>query len=162
MNTSLYQLSAEYQMAFQQIMELDGIIDQQIIADTLEGLAGDLEVKSLNVARYFQNLDAQAAAIKEAEARMAARRKAIENKALRLRQYLLQNMQACEISKISCPEFEISVRKNPAAVIIDDESLIPPEFIEIRETRHIDKAAIKACKGCAGAHLEQGVSLVIR
>jgi aromatic ring-opening dioxygenase LigB subunit len=161
MNTSLYQLSAEYQMAFAELMEIPDL-PAEVIRDTLEGLAGDLETKSINVAAYFLSLDAQAAAIKEAEAKMAARRKAIEAKSARLKDYLKQNMQACEIQKISCPEFEISLRKNPPSVIIDDESLIPLEFIEIRETRHIDKAAIKAVKGCAGAHIEQGFSLVIR
>jgi hypothetical protein len=159
--SSLYELSNHYRQAFDELMSIPDL-PADVIADTLEGLAGDLEVKSLNVARYFLDLDAQIAAIKDAEDRMLSRRRALESKSRSLREYLKTNMQACAISKISCPEFEISLRKAPPAVIIDDESLIPAEFIEIRETRHIDKAAIKACKGCPGVHLESGVSLVIR
>jgi hypothetical protein len=161
MSQSLYALSQEYQWAFNELMEIPDL-PAEVIADTLEGLAGDLEVKSLNVARFFQNIDAEAAAIKDAETRMAARRKALENKAQRLKTYLLDNMRACQISKISCPEFEISLRKNPPAVIIDNEALIPPEFVEIRTSTYINKVAIKAAGEVPGTHIEQGYALVIK
>jgi hypothetical protein len=159
--SNLYELSTQYQAAFNELNEIDDLPDQ-VIRDTLEGLQGGLELKALNIARYFQNLDAEAAAIKDAETRMAARRKALENKAKRLREYLKQNMQNCQITKISCPEFEISLRKNPPAVIIDNEALIPQEFVEIRTSTYINKVAIKAAGEVPGTHIEQGYALVIK
>ena len=44
-----------------------------------------------------------------------------------IRDYLLNNMQACGISKIESPWFVLSVKQNPPAVVIDDEASIPAD-----------------------------------
>ena len=46
------------------------------------------EAKIENTALYVKNLEAEAKAIKEEEARLSERRKAMENKAKRLREYI--------------------------------------------------------------------------
>jgi len=61
---NLYSLAAEYRQAAESIANLD--LDDQTIADTLEGLSGELEVKATNVAMFAKNLEATATAIKEA------------------------------------------------------------------------------------------------
>lgn len=160
-NFSLYELSQHYQHALYEMLEIDGL-DEKIIADTMEGLAGNLEVKAVNVAKYFLDLDAQVAAIRNAEMQMTARRKAVENKSQRLRDYLKNEMIACKITKISCPEFELSLRKSAGKVVINDESLIPEQYKEVRETKHIDKLGIRDAGGCPGASIETGYSLVIK
>ena len=68
--TALYEIAAEYRDAATKLAELD--LDAQTVADTLEGLSGDLETKAQNVAFFVRNLEATAAAIKQAEADMAA------------------------------------------------------------------------------------------
>ena len=80
---ALYELAGEYRAAAEQLADLD--LPPEVVADTLEGLAGDLEQKATNVALFARNLEATAAAIKQAEADMAARRKAIENRAASIR-----------------------------------------------------------------------------
>ncbi|MGZ8954494.1 MAG: siphovirus Gp157 family protein [Methylovulum sp.] len=164
MNTSLYKLSTEYQLALTELTEMDDL-PPAVINDTMEGLSGDLEAKSLNVAAYFLNLDAQAQAMKDAEAKMAARRKAIENKSARLREYLKSNMIACGITKIDSPEFSLRVQPTAGSVVIDDELLLPEGFIEIVESTKIDKAAIKAALKAGpvpGARIAPGYALVIK
>lgn len=166
MNTSLYALSDEYVAVAERLADLE--LDEQTIADTLEGMSGALEAKATNVAMFVRNLEAGADAIKEAEGHMAARRKAIENRAGRIRQYLLDNMERTGISKIECPYFKIAVRDNPPAVVIDAESQIPAQYMKTPPPPPpaIDKKAIaEAIKGGAevpGAHLARGKRLEIK
>ena len=156
---ALYELTADYRAAAEKLADLD--LPPEVVADTLESLAGDLEVKATNVAMFVRNLDALAEQIKQAEAQMAARRKAIEARAERVRRYLLENMQDCGIRKIESPWFVISIRKNPPSVVIDDERAIPPELMVTPEPPppRPDKTAIKerlfAGIAVPGAHLEQ-------
>lgn len=164
--TQLYVLAQEYRAAAEQLSELD--MDAQTIADTLESLSGDLETKAVAVAMFARNLEASADAIKQAEKDMAGRRKVIENKAEHLRAYLLNCMQATQISKIECPYFVLTIKKNPPAVVIQDEAQIPAEFM-----RHpappppvIDKKALgealKAGREIQGATLAADVRLDIK
>lgn len=127
----LYEITEQYRLA------LDGLADadDQTRLDTLEGMGieDDFKHKSLNVAGYFQNIDAEIVALKEAEQRIATRRKAMENHSQSLKNYLLINMQRTGITKIECPEFSISLAKCPVSVEITDESLIPEQFFRIKK-----------------------------
>ena len=166
MNTSLYSLAAEYNEVAERLADLD--LDEQTIADTLEGLAGTLEVKATNVAMFAKNLEVTAAAIKEAEGNMAKRRKAIEARSERLLAYLKQNMEATGITKIESPYLRIAIRNNPAAVHIDAESQIPAEFFKQAPPPPpaLDKKAIaeaiKSGRTVPGAHMEAGTRLEIK
>ncbi len=169
MNTSLpalYQLADEYLVAAKTLADLD--MDPQTVADTLDGLAGDLEVKATNVAAFARNLEASAEQIKQAEAQMAARRKAIERRAEHLREYLKTNLERTGINKVECPWFVLSIKKNPPAVVIDAASQIPAEFMRTPEApppapdKKAIAEAIKAGREVAGAHLEAGTRLEIK
>ncbi len=161
----LYELTTQYDEALRTLSDMD--IPQEAIDDTLEALSGEIEEKATNVAKYMENLLADASAIKEAEKKMAARRKIIENRAATLKEYLKSNMERSGITEINCPYFSIKVKSNPPSVVIDDLSLIPFEFKnEIPATWVADKAAIKAeikrCGSCSGAHTEQGTRVEIK
>lgn len=164
--TALYELAHEYRAAAATLSELD--LDPQTIADTLESLSGDLEQKATNVAMFCRNLEATAAQIKEAEQAMAARRKAIESRASHLRGYLLHSMQVTGLEKIACPYFALTIKKNPPAVLIEDEAQIPAEFMRQPEPppSTADKKAIgealKAGREVPGAKLTAGVRLDIK
>lgn len=164
--TALYVLAQDYRAAAEKLADLD--LDEQTIADTLEGLSGDLEVKAVNTAMVARNMQGLAAQIKEAEQAMAARRKALEGRAERLTAYLLANMQHAGISKIESPHFCLAIKNNPAAVVINEPGLIPAEFMRQPEPpppspdKTAIKEAIKAGKEVPGAHLAQGVRLEIR
>lgn len=162
--TALFDIAREYREAADKLADLD--LPPEAIEDTLESLSGDLEVKATNTAFVIRNLEASAAAIKEAEAQMAARRKAIENRAARVRDYLLANMMVAGIQKIECPFFKLSVRDNPPAVEVYEPGLVPGEYMRQPEPPppSPDKTAIKeamkagvdvpGCKLTVGKRLE--------
>ena len=164
--TALYELAAEYRADAEKLADMD--LDEQTLADTLEGLGGELEVKAQNVVMFTRNLEATAAAIKDAEAQMAARRKALENRAAGLRRYVLENMQFAGIQKIECPFFKLSIRDNPAAVEIYEPGLIPAQFMKQPEPpppspdKTAIKAAITAGTEVPGAKLTKGTRLEIK
>ena len=163
--TSLFNLAAEYKAVSDKLHDSD--LDETTIADTLEGMAGELEVKATNVGFVIRNLDSMAEQIKQAEESMAKRRKALENRSNWLKSYLLQNMLATGKTKIESPYFVISVRNNPESVVIDAESQIPDDYMrEIPATFEPNKQAIKQAIQdgftVPGVHLARTQSLQIK
>ncbi len=164
--TALYEIAAEYRAAAEKLAELD--LDAQTITDTLEGLSGDVETKAQNVAFFVRNLEATAAAIKQAEADMAARRKAMENRADGLKRYIFESMTVAGIEKIECPHFRLAIKNNPAAVDVFEPGLVPASFMRTPEPPPpaLDKTAIKealkAGQDVPGARLTSGQRLEIK
>lgn len=155
---SLYELAGEYHQAAVALSNMD--LDEQTIADTLDGLSGALEAKATNVAYFVRNLEATATQIKDAEKQMADRRKAIENRAERIREYLKTNMEVAGITQIECPHFKLSIKKNPPSVVIDAESQIPADYMTVpvapppTPDKKLIAQALKDGFEIAGVHLE--------
>lgn len=144
-------------------------LDEETIADTLEAESTELEAKIADYGFVIKNLEAFSDAIKAEEVRLQARRKAQEAKVEHIKQWLLTNMQACGISKIEHPMFTISVKANPAKVIVDNNGQIPNEYFKevvVPPTWQLEKKAIadaiKAGKEVAGVHLETGFRIEIK
>jgi hypothetical protein len=165
-SVSLYTLSAEYRAAADKLADLD--VDAQTVADTLEGMAGELQTKAANVVMVARGMEALAASIKQAEAEMAARRKALEKRAEWLREYVLGAMQHTGMTVIECPQFRLSVRSNPEAVDVFDAAQVPAAFMKQPEPPPAapDKTAIKkalaAGQDVPGARLVRGSRLEVR
>jgi len=157
----LYELSAQYDQALANLSDMD--LPAEVVDDTLEALSGEIEEKAINVAKYYENLLADATAIKEAESKMAARRKVIEKRAASLKSYLKANMERTGITEISCPYFVVKVKKNPPKVVVDDLEAIPLEFKkEVPAVWRADLPAIKKAGGCTGARIEQDTRIDIK
>lgn len=157
--TSLYEISSQYQQAFLALAEIeDG--NEQLVADTLEGIEGEFSLKATNVTAYLLNLDAEAEQIKQAEERCKARRKAIEARADALRSYLLRNMQACGITEIKATDgsFRARLMAGRESVRIDNESLIPLDCKRTKTVTEPDKPEI--LKRCKAGEAIPGASIV--
>ena len=159
----LYELSSDYLNALDELSELDDL-PVEAIADTLEGLAGALEDKALNVARYIRNLEAETTAIEEAKKRMEVRARSTANKAMRMRDYLKTELEKTGLQP-KAPDVAVRLQNNPPSVVLDDETRIPENYRRTQIVSTILKAeiaaAIKAGKEITGAHLEQSKRLVI-
>ena len=163
---TLYELTTEYMELLAMLEDPD--VDEDLIADTLEGIDGELEVKADGYARVMRQMDADAKAIKAEEERLANRRKSLENRAANLKGRLQQMMEITGKVKFKTELFSFGIQKNPAAVVIDEQYIenIPEEYL-IRQDPKIDRAKLKedlkAGKNLDGiAHLEQSESLRIR
>ena len=141
---ALYALALDFRAAADTLADLD--LPPEVVADTLESLSGDLDLKAQNIALFSRNLEATAAAIKEAEAGMAKRRKAIESRVAHLKDYMMAGMILAGVRKIEGPYLQIGIRDNPEAVDVFDAAQVPAEFMRQPEPSPAapDKAAIKA------------------
>lgn len=164
MSTSLFDLANEARALRERLLDLE--LDEQTVLDTLEGETGELTTRATNVVAIAMELDATAAAIKDAESKMAARRKAIEHRADRLRAYVRDAMQLAGIERVSCPWFVATVAQNPPSVVIDSEAQLPAEYVRTVTTTTPDKQAIRAAlqagEDVPGARLMRTVGLRVR
>lgn len=87
--------------------------------DAWEQLQLDRNTKIENIGRWIKNLDAESTAIKNEEAALCERRKALENKAIQLRRLLEYALQG---EKYESPTLSISWRKSKALKIDDEDA----------------------------------------
>ena len=163
--TALYQIAAEYRAAADKLA--DSGLDSQTIADTLEGMGADVDDKAIAVASVIRNIEAERDAVRAAVVGMVERAKSLDTRADRLREYLLNNLEACNIKRIACPLFAIAIKSNPPRVLIDDASLLPPSMLTTPPPPppQPDKMAIKAALKdgpVPGARLENSTRLEIK
>lgn len=165
---ALYTITQEYRQQAAQLAELD--LDEQTLADTLESLQWPIEEKARAVAAVIGNMDEAADMVKAFATRKADEAKAMKARADRLRQYLLENMQACGISEIKANDgsMTLRVKNNPPSVIIDDPGKVPSNLYVYppAPAPYPDKTAIKeklkAGEEVEGAHLETKQRLEIK
>ena len=162
---SLYDISAQYRADAARLADLD--LPAEVVTDTLDAMAGDLEAKAQNVVFFARDLQATASAIKEAEEAMARRRKAIENRARHLLEYVHGCMETAGVQRIECPHFRLAIQAKPPSVDVYEPGLLPAQYLRTPEPSEpaIDKRAIaeaiKAGQDVPGARLLHGTRLAI-
>ena len=153
--TSLYDLSGQY-LALAELAD-DPNMPPEALQDSLEGLDGAIEVKAQALLQVVAGMEGDTGAIDAEIKRLQERKRIIDNRAQRLRQYLFDNMQATGITKISCPLFAITLAKGRPVVVIDAEEEIPDEYTKTTVTRVPVKAdilkALKAGEKVPGCYL---------
>lgn len=143
-------------------------LDEQDLSKALEALQGEITVKATNCALFARNVETFADTIDAAARQMAERAERMRKKATGIRAYLLNQMRGAGISKIQAPEFTISIRKNPAAVMVKPDAAIPQEYWVQPEPPppRLDKKKLaehlKEGVVIDGVWLEQGERLDIR
>ena len=74
--STLYELTEQYQQLLQLLEDPDE--DPRVIADTMEGIEGELEDKADGYGRIIRQLEAESASLKAEEERLARKRKAAD------------------------------------------------------------------------------------
>lgn len=162
---SLYTLATQYKAL--QALDIESI-DERALLDTLEGLEGDLQTKATNVVAFQKNVQMFADMAQAAADTMQVRAKVLQNRADNIKGYIKLSMEAGGITKIESPEFTARIQNNPPSVVIDDESLLPAEFIvtppppKPSPSKTLIANALKAGQEVPGARLVQGTSLRIK
>ena len=146
-------------------MATDGETPPDAIADTLEAIGGEIEIKAESSAVIMQELNAESDKIDAEIKRLTARKKSLETNADAIKQRVFDAMKATGKEKFKTTLFSFSIKKNPPKLVIDDETKIPKKYF-IPQPAKIDNAAIKAeltaGKKLKYAHIEQGESLTIK
>lgn len=155
----LYELSEQYN----QLMALE--MEPEQIADTLDMITGEIREKAQGIRAVIAHFDAGIDAIDKEIARLSAMKKAAQNRVDALTDYLRTNMEATGIKKIECDLFTITLRSGSPVCIIEDENLLPDEFLNVKVSSSPDKIrilnALKKGTNIPGAHIGTGKSSVV-
>nr|DAT52211.1 MAG TPA: resistance protein [Caudoviricetes sp.] len=142
-------------------MVVDTETGEVIDAAALDALQMARDEKLTNIGKWILDLKADAKAIREREISLAERRKAKENKAEQLMDYMNMILAG---KKFECADFKASYRKSQAVEVTDAEK-IPAPYLIIQEPK-VDKAgikkALKAGEEVPGAKLVERNNLSIR
>lgn len=130
-------------------METGEIID----VERLGQLQLTREDKVEGIALWIKNLLSDADAIKSEEEKLAQRRKANENKAKNLKEYLSKFLNG---QKFKTPKVSISYRKSES-VEVTDISKLDDDYLKFAEPT-VDKAKVK--KALKAGTVLQGISLI--
>lgn len=154
---TMHELTEDYLQVLE--MACDSEIPPEAIADTLEGIGGEIENKAQSCAIVIKELQGKSMILKAEEERLTARRKAIENKVKRIKENLYNSMKLTGKIKFKIDLFSFNVQKSPARLVIDDKSKIPENYY-IEQEPKLDEAKLKADLKdgieIKYAHLEQG------
>lgn len=167
---TLYELMSDYENFL--IAVENGDIPEDAIADTLEAIEGTIDEKIDSIACMMKSLEAEEAAIKAEEDRLAQRRKVKTNTRERLKSYLSEMLLAMGKTEFESARNKISFRKTPGKVVLDDEKA----FIEWASQNDdslltygkptVNKTAIKEAidsgKEIQGAKIVVGKNLVLK
>lgn len=163
---TLYELTNDYLNLL--ALAEDPETDPDVLADTLEGLDGQLEDKADNYAKVIRQIESDVNGLKAEIERLQARKTAAQNNIDRMKANLEQMMIATDKTKFKTELFSFGIQKNPAKVVMDEPYIenVPEEYLKYKEPE-IDRKKIaedlKAGKDLEGiAHLEQSESLRIR
>ena len=139
----LYEIAGELQRVVDEYNSVE--TDEELTA--LEATLGDLSLsfndKAIGVALHIVSTEATVTAIASEVARLSNLVVRNQKRADWFREYLKRNMEATGIEKIDGGKVTLKIKKNPASVIIEDETVIPDEYRKRKEVVTIDKTAIK-------------------
>jgi hypothetical protein len=141
----------------------DETIPQDEINKALMEVMEDVKTKGENGIRYLNEVQESIDKAKENKKKLDNFIRAMENRKKRVERAYIFALNNMNIKSILTGWGEMKVKKNPPAVIIDDNAKIPAEYTNTKITITPDKtkikAAIKAGKNIEGCRLEQAVSL---
>lgn len=147
--------------------ELLKVIDaEEFDEDKLNELVISFKKKAGGIVAFNESMQTFVDYCKGEEKRIAAKRKAVENRGVSLMAYLKMCMESAELSVMEVGTKTLKIQNNPPAVVIDDQDAIPAKFFTIiPEQKQINKADLKAALKLGdvkGAHTEQGTRLVVK
>ena len=162
---NIYELTSDIRLLWNLMDE--GSLEDETIIDAMMNSQEELSIKLEGYCKWIRNMEADIKAFKDEEARISARRKTMENTVKRAKEAMQMAMETAGEKKMPCGTFTVSLQKNPAKVVMDEQYIenIPPRYIKYAEPE-INKAMIKEelTNGVelSFAHLEQDESLRIR
>jgi hypothetical protein len=123
-----------YSTVRDRILAEDPQIDEQTLADTVEGLSDLHEILSAIIRAALAD-QALATGLEGRIGEMEARRDRLQDRAAKRRQIAKDVMVALDLKKLSAPDFTASIRPGTPALMVIDEAAVPSIYWEPREPR---------------------------
>ena len=133
----------------------DPRIDEQTLADTVEGLT-DLHEIIAAIVRAALADEALANGLKSRVAAMDERLNRLQDRATKRRQIVKEVMVELDIKKVTAPDFTVSLRAGMPALLVLDEGVVPSIYWQPSAPRLDRQGLLSELKG--GAEID-GVAL---
>jgi hypothetical protein len=133
----------------------DPQIDEQTLADTVEGLT-DLHEIIAAIVRAALADEALANGLKSRVAEMDERLNRLQDRATKRRQIVKEVMVELDIKKVTAPDFTVSLRAGMPALLVLDEAVVPSIYWQPSAPRLDRQGLLSELKG--GAEID-GVAL---
>jgi hypothetical protein len=137
-----------YRTVRDRIRSSDSQIDEQTLADTVEGLT-DLHEIIAAIVRAALTDEALATGLKGRIAEMQDRLERLQDYAAKRRQIAKDVMVELDLKKIMAPDFTVSIRPGMPALLVLDEAAVPSIYWEPREPRLNRQELLNDLKGGA-------------
>src|SRR3974390_3482060 len=131
-----------YRAVRERIRAQDPELDEQTLADTVEGLTDVHEILAAIVRAALAD-EALASGLKGRITEMEERRERLEERALKRRQIVKDTMIELDLKKLTAPDFSVSIRPGMPALLVIDEAAVPSIYWEPREPR-LDRQGLLA------------------
>jgi Siphovirus Gp157 len=126
--------TATYRAIRDRIRAQDPQIDEQTLADTVEGLTDVHEILAAIVRAALAD-EALAAGLKCRLAEMQDRLNRLQDRAAKRRQIAKDAMVELDLKKLAAPDFTASVRPGMPALVVLNEDVVPKTYWEPGEPR---------------------------
>lgn len=123
-----------YQAIRDRIIALESSIDDETLADTLEGMT-DLHEVVAAIVRSALIDEALAEGLKSHINRLQERLQRLNQRGAARRQIAREAMVEVDLKRITAPDFTITVRPGSPALVVTDERTIPSTYWTSREPR---------------------------
>ena len=162
---TLYEITGDYLRLLEMMEDQDTVMDTQVLADTLDAIEGEFEIKADGYARVIRELEADAKKYETEIRRMQGWMEVIKNRTKMIKQHLYDSMKATGKLKFKTDLFSFGIQKNgglqPLEIVPDVE--IPDEYCRKEPDNTKIRDALKAGKELPFAVLkERGEHLSIR
>ena len=154
------------------IAELKALVDKgdftpEQIADTIEAIESDLAQKLDSYMYVVGELESKAERCKKEADRQSERKSMFDREIKELKIRIKQCLDVAGLKGLKTDHNTFTIRKGFVKVVIDDDKLIPDEFVDVATIVAPKKAEIKKAledgADIPGAHLETGEpSLTVR
>jgi hypothetical protein len=126
--------AAAYRAVRDRLQAEDPQIDEQTLADTVEGLT-DLHEILTAIIRAALTDEALAVGLKGRIAEMEERLGRLQDRSTKRRQIAKDVMVELDLKKLTAPDFTASVRPGTPALMVIDEAAVPSIYWEPRDPR---------------------------
>lgn len=141
--TALYDIANEYRKAFEELSQIEDL-DEATIRDSLAHIEDSMAEKCVAIQKIRLSLESDVDAYDKEIKRLTALKAAAKNKSARLADYIREEMIRSGNKSLDGKIFKFTLRNPSPSVLVEDESLVPDEWKEVKVVASLKKREILA------------------
>lgn len=153
---TLFDLREEFK-ALYELAIAEGAEEEQAFLDTLEALKGELEIKANGYTHVIKQLEMESKECENVIAAFKAKKEVRENHIKRMKQALIEAMDAAGVDSIPAGEYTLKIARNGGLQPLKIDGVVPDNFKKIiyEDDKDLIRKALNDGEELGFAHLEE-------